>query len=87
LKSIYFKGDSGERRLSEMLGEGGGKVSSVWDETGDKRNLGGSIDYHMTLEEIGNEMGVSETRIQQIIAKALRKLQDPKRNKPLKGLI
>jgi RNA polymerase primary sigma factor len=40
-----------------------------------------------TLEEIGQEFGVTRERIRQIEAKALRKLRHPSRSKPLKDFI
>jgi RNA polymerase primary sigma factor len=40
-----------------------------------------------TLEEIGQEFGVTRERIRQIEAKALRKLRHPNRSKPLKDFI
>jgi RNA polymerase sigma factor (sigma-70 family) len=40
-----------------------------------------------TLEEIGDRQGVSRGRIQQLEAKALRKLKHPSRSRPLRQLI
>ncbi|MGM0420379.1 MAG: RNA polymerase sigma factor RpoD [Bacillota bacterium] len=40
-----------------------------------------------TLEEVGNEFGVTRERIRQIQAKALRKLRHPTRSKELKGYL
>lgn len=40
-----------------------------------------------TLREIGDEFGVSNTRIQQIEARALRKLKHPNRTKELKSFV
>jgi RNA polymerase primary sigma factor len=39
-----------------------------------------------TLDEIGNELGVTRERIRQIETKALRKLRHPSRSKKLKAL-
>ena len=40
-----------------------------------------------TLEEIGNEVGVTRERIRQIEAKALRKLKQPSHLRKLKGFL
>jgi len=52
---------------------------SFWDETGtsDRSGRGG---WYMTLEEVAKVMGVTRERIRQIEAKAIRKLQHPKRS-------
>ena len=45
----------------------------------------GLVDGHQrTLEEVGQEFGVTRERIRQIEAKALRKLRHPSRGKALK---
>jgi RNA polymerase sigma factor RpoD-like protein len=43
--------------------------------------------YQRTLEEVGHIFEVTRERIRQIEAKALRKLRQPKRNKPLRDYI
>ncbi|CAI8030723.1 RNA polymerase sigma factor SigA [Geodia barretti] len=40
-----------------------------------------------TLEEIGNQFGVTRERIRQIEAKALRKMRDPSRSEALRGYL
>lgn len=41
------------------------------------------IDHHMTLEEIGNVLGVTRERIRQIESRAIRRLKNPRRQKKL----
>ena len=40
-----------------------------------------------TLEEIGNQFGVTRERIRQIEAKALRKMRHPSRSRALRGYL
>jgi RNA polymerase primary sigma factor len=44
-------------------------------------------DYHVKLEEIGQECDVTRERIRQIEAKALRQLRTPERARRLRALI
>ena len=43
--------------------------------------------YQRTLEEVGHIFEVTRERIRQIEAKALKKLRNPKRNKPLRDYV
>ena len=55
-----------------------------WDLVDNK--LAGGPTYFMTLEEVAKEMGVTRERIRQIEAKAIKKLQHPRRSKFLRPL-
>ena len=46
-----------------------------------------SNEPQLTLEQIGNKLGVTRERIRQIEAKAIRKLRHPSRSKKLKDFL
>ena len=46
-----------------------------------------SREYEMTLEEIGDEFGLTRERVRQIKEKAIRKLRPNSKSKLLKGFL
>jgi DNA-directed RNA polymerase sigma subunit (sigma70/sigma32) len=77
---------SGELSIIRIVGINNSKVHSFWDETKKKayKCKRGDRDYYMTLEEIGEKLGISRQRVREIQNKAIRKLQHPKRSGLLK---
>tara|TARA_R110000868_G_C10972986_1_gene771090 strand:+ start:1081 stop:1362 length:282 start_codon:yes stop_codon:yes gene_type:complete len=77
--------------IDEIVGINQSGVRSFFDECGETINkhriIDSNNDYYMTLDEIGFKMGVSNSRVRQIIDKAIKKLQHPKRRTLLKDFL